>query len=233
MAAPYIILAVALLLTLLFGCGGASHDALASKTAEDSAGPRTRQGFIVPAPTPTATLVPPPTATPTPIPKLCEQFIDQDLDRERRDWGKYGSDPDLRLNVHDLVPGYGGLFFSDDGSVLNVWLRDASQGEAAKEALLHVYGDYLFEGVREFQILQGQYSVEQLYKWYFCMYDTFNTSFGIAVFYMDGLVNRIRIDHYKAYDVKYMEKVLERRGVPLDAVTHRQIVLCQGHTCHE
>ena len=222
-----------MLLILLLGCGSASHDALASKTADGSAGPGTGQGFIAPPPTPTATLVPLPTATPTPIPKLCEQFTDQDLDRERLDRGGYGVDASVRLRVHDLVPGYGGIFFSNDGSILNVWLQDASQGPAAKEALLQVYGDHLFEGVREFQVLQGQYNVEQLYKWYFCMYDTINTSFGIALFSIDELVNRIIIYHYKIYDVEYMEKTLERRGVPLDAVMHRQMVLCQGHICHE
>ena len=208
----------ALLLALLLGCGS---------------------GSPVTAPAPTATLVPPPTATSTPppatatpLPKLCEQYTDQDLAWERQDRWKYGRDPDMALSVHDLVPGYGGTGISENGSTIYVWLQDTSQEQAVKAALLEVYGDFLFQG-RKFQVRQGQYSIEQLYKWYFCMYDTFNTTFGIAVFFMDELVNRIRIDHYRAYDVEYMERVLERRGVPLDAVVHRQIVLCQGHTCHE
>ena len=48
---------------------------------------------------------------------------------------------DLLLEVHNLAPGFGGMFLSDDNTILYAWMLDPSEGNAAKEALEQVFGD--------------------------------------------------------------------------------------------
>ena len=72
---------------------------------------------------------------------------------------------DLLLEVHHLAPGFGGMFLSDDNTILQAWMLDPSQGETAKEALEQVFGDWVTAGL-EFQVIQGQYSIAQLHEWY-------------------------------------------------------------------
>ena len=47
---------------------------------------------------------------------------------------------DLLLEVHHLAPGFGGMFLSDDNTILYAYMLDTSQEEAAKQALEEVFG---------------------------------------------------------------------------------------------
>ena len=65
---------------------------------------------------------------------------------------------DLLLEVHHLAPGFGGMFLSDDNTILHAYMLDPSEGEAAKKALEQVFGDWITAGL-EFRAIQGQYGI--------------------------------------------------------------------------
>src|SRR5205085_6314001 len=71
---------------------------------------------------------------------------------------------DLFAEVARRVPAFGGMFIGQ-GQVLQVYLTDTTQREAAEKAILEVFGrERLPEG--GIQVLEGQYGFLQLKAWH-------------------------------------------------------------------
>ena len=127
---------------------------------------------------------------------------------------------DLLLEVHHLAPGFGGMFLSDDNAILYAYMLDTSQERVAKQALEEVFGPEITEG-REFQVIQGQYSIEQLYDWYERKRDAVWAIPAVHMTEIDEGENRleVQIDHLE--HTSAVESALVDSGVPVDAVVIR------------
>ena len=124
---------------------------------------------------------------------------------------------DLLLEVHHLAPGFGGMFLSDDNTILYAWMLDPSQGETAKAALEQVFGDWITAGL-EFRAIQGQYSIAQLYEWYSRKRDTVWAIPGVHMTDLHEGDNRLWIGVDELGVKGDIEEAVSRLGIPLEAV---------------
>ena len=136
--------------------------------------------------------------------------------------GSLAEDPfkthnDLLLEVHHLAPGFGGMFLSDDNTILYAWMLDPSQGSEAEEALEQVFGDWVTEGL-EFQALQGQYSIGQLYEWYERKRDAIWAIPSVHMTDLDEGDNQLEIWVDDPAAIGAVEEAFSELGIPLETV---------------
>lgn len=124
---------------------------------------------------------------------------------------------DLLLEVHNLAPGFGGMFLSDDNAILHAWMLDTSQSETAKEALEQVFGEWITEG-REFQAIQGQYSIGQLHEWYSRKRDAVWAIPAVHMTDLDEGDNRLWIGVDDLGAKGEIEQALVSLDIPIEAV---------------
>ncbi len=124
---------------------------------------------------------------------------------------------DLLLEVHNLAPGFGGMFLSDDNTILYAWMLDPSEGNAAKEALEQVFGDWMTEGL-EFQAIQGQYDIGQLHEWYSRKRDAVWGIPGVHMTDLDEGDNQLEIRVDDPAAIEEVEEALSSLDIPLEAV---------------
>ncbi len=93
----------------------------------------------------------------------------------------------------DEVPGFGGAFLApDDESIANVYMLDASDEEGAWRALRVVMGGRVDE-IRDLVILQGDYALADLDRWYQVGMDAVWQVPGVVFTDLDEGRNRINI----------------------------------------
>ena len=136
--------------------------------------------------------------------------------------GSLADDPfkthdDLLLEVHHLASGFGGMFLSDDNTILYAWMLDPSEGEAVKKALEQVFGEWVTEGL-EFQAVQGKYDIGQLYEWYSRKRDAVWAIPDVHMTDIDERDNRLWIGVDDLGVRREIEKALTDLGIPLEAV---------------
>ena len=148
---------------------------------------------------------------------------------------------DLLLEVHNLAPGFGGMFLSDDNTILYMpgcWTR--LQSKTAKEALEQVFGEWMTEGL-EFQAIQGQYDIGQLHEWYSRKRDAVWAIPGVHMTDLDEGDNQLEIRVDNPVAIEEVEEALSSLDIPLEAVniqTERRPILArpspqEAHTLEE
>ncbi len=124
---------------------------------------------------------------------------------------------DLLMDIHNLAPGFGGVFVSDDQTTLKVYLLDTSRLEEAKRAVEQVFGESITQG-RKLEALQADFSIAQLYGWYQCMQDEVWAFAQVSMTDLDEGKNRIEIGVDELSATEGIEKALAGLGIPREAV---------------
>ncbi len=148
---------------------------------------------------------------------------------------------DKLVEVNKGMPGFGGMFFDDNGD-LNVYLVDAKEGlnpqalavqkVQVESAITSVFGsELLSQGAvqrdnlqgqalpkaAELKILKAQYDVAQLADWRTSANKTFDVP-GVVFTDLDESSNRVRIGYTSTASRAQIETELTKQGVPLEAV---------------
>lgn len=129
---------------------------------------------------------------------------------------------DLLAEAGEIVPGFGGLFLdSKDNSIVYVYMLDPSQEEAAAKAAVSILGSEWFSrNIREVRVLQGEYRMADLTRWYNLMRDTVWSVPGLFSTDLDEGKNRIEIEMRPRRAAREeMEETLASLGIPREAVT--------------
>ncbi len=129
--------------------------------------------------------------------------------------GKEKTLDDLLIEVAKRVPGFGGMFVSEEGR-LTVYLLDPTQGPAAEAAIAAVFGPERISpgGVR---VLQGQYSFPQLKQWHDRMGALFEVS-GVVLTDIGEADNRLTVGLERMDKRGLVEQRLDKLGIPRAAV---------------
>ena len=154
-----------------------------------------------------------PTATPsiqtsTPAPTPVEPVAREALQRI------------AQAGLGEVAPGFGGLFLdSSDNSIVYVYMLDPSQQEAAEEAAKIILGRERFEQeIREVQVLQGQYSWDQLLVWYREAQKAVWIVDRVYSSDIDERRNRIVFGVVNEYTEGQVREALAKTSVPQEAV---------------
>ena len=185
-----------------------------ARDSGDSEGPHTP----TPAPIPTATgtsavtpapSVPSPAPSPTVAPTPVEPAARKALENVIRD-------PMAR--IADRVPGFGGVFRDPSTNIVYIYLQDASRLEEAKRVLTEEFGADFLDG-REVQVLEGDYSMAHLARWYRALNNVIGQVQGITFTDLDEGKNRIEIVMQPRRGAREsMEAAIASVDVPREAV---------------
>ena len=132
--------------------------------------------------TPTASVptpAPSPTVAPTPVEPAARKALENVI-----------RDPMAR--IADRVPGFGGVFRDPSTNIVYIYLQDASMLEEAKRVLTEEFGADFLEG-NEVEILEGEYSMAHLARWYRALNNVIGRVPGIVFTDLDEGKNRIEI----------------------------------------
>lgn len=125
---------------------------------------------------------------------------------------------DLFAKVARRVPAFGGMFLSDDGQVLQVYLTDlkAEVVSAVEAAIAAVFGSESIPqgGIRA---IRGQYGFLQLKGWHDRMYMVLLTLPGVTLTDIDDARNRLLIGVEKMEMLELVEQELAKLGIPGEA----------------
>ena len=159
----------------------------------------------------------------------------------------FGSLDDQLVKMGERLPGFGGMFFDDNGD-LNVYLQDAGEGLSAQaletqrvavaDALTDVFGENLLsegagqvhsEGTQtasqkpaEVKLLKGQYDIATLANWRGDVDRTLGSS-SVILTDLDEAKNRMRIGVEAGSSRAQLEQQLSAQGIPLEAVIIEEI----------
>jgi hypothetical protein len=123
---------------------------------------------------------------------------------------------DLLIRVEKHVPGFGGMFIDSNGQ-LAVYLLDTAQLEAARSAVVAVFGPSRVPaaGIRA---IQGQYAVSQLKAWTERAGAVLKIR-GVTMVDLDEAKNRVKIGVESSSQMPAVEKALSSLSVPRKAVS--------------
>ena len=133
--------------------------------------------------TPTASVpssAPSPTVAPTPVEPAARKALENVI-----------RDPMAR--IADRVPGFGGVFRDPSTNIVYIYLQDASMLEEAERVLTEEFGADFLEG-NEVEVLEGEYSMAHLARWYRALNNVIGQVPGITcLLILDEGKNRIEI----------------------------------------
>jgi hypothetical protein len=132
---------------------------------------------------------------------------------------------DLFAEVARRVPGFGGMFLSDDETILQVYLTDLNPLviTAARAAIAAVFGAQRIPqaGIRE---LQGQYGFLQLKEWKDRLLPLHALlSLNVSQTGIYHSKNRLRIGLLKMNSLSLVEQELVRLSIPREAVIIEEV----------
>ena len=131
-------------------------------------------------PTPSVTSpAPSPTVAPTPVDPAARKALENVI-----------RDPMAR--IADRVPGFGGVFRDPSTNIVYIYLQDASMLEEAERVLSEEFGADFLEG-NEVEVLEGEYSMAHLARWYRALNNVIGQVPGIVFTDLDEGKNRIEI----------------------------------------
>lgn len=112
------------------------------------------------------------------------------------------------------APGFGGMFFDEDG-VLNVYLADPAQEAAARTAVAEAFGPR--RPVPAVRVLKGEYDFRELAGWHALLPEVLALS-GVVLTDIDEAHNRLRVGISDAGARDRVLGALDRLRIPRDAV---------------
>ena len=185
-----------------------------ARDSGDSEGPHTPTPAPIPTATGTSAVTPAPSVTsPAPSPTVAPTPVDLAARRAIEDVIR---DPMAR--IADRVPGFGGVFRDPSTNIVYIYLQDASMLEEAERVLTEEFGADFLEG-NEVEVLEGEYSMAHLARWYRALNNVIGQVPGIVFTDLDEGKNRIAIRMYPRRGVREkMQVIIASQGVPLEAV---------------
>ena len=131
-------------------------------------------------------------------------------------------DPNERLKeVSKEVPEFGGVFLSDEQSVLNIYLTENETDLATKEKVLEEVEEWfdVKPGLR-LNIIKGDYTVTQLFDWYALMEsEGLWDQEGVMMTDLQEGANELYIGVVNKANVEPVYTFLEGINIPREAVT--------------
>ena len=128
---------------------------------------------------------------------------------------------DLLLDVGRRIPEFGGMFLSEDNSILYVYVTDGSQDILGTEEVKQAIGDVLKASAtqrRELRLIPAKYSMLQLYGWYSRMQAVVFRHPNVVMTDLDEGQNRIEIGVDSLDAVESLEASLASLDIPSKAV---------------
>ena len=137
------------------------------------------------------------------------------------DAATYKDSNELLKGVSSEVPEFGGVFLSNDQSVLNIYLSenetDATKQADAREAVEERFG--IKEGLT-LNVIKGNYTITQLAEWYVLMESRFLwDQEGVIMTDLDEAANQLYIGVLSLENVERVYAFLEGLDIPRQAVT--------------
>ena len=159
-----------------------------ARDSGDSEGPHTPTPAPIPTATGTSAVTPTPSVpSPAPSPTVAPTPVDP---AARRALENVIRDPMAR--IADRVPGFGGVFRDPSTNIVYIYLQDASMLEEAERVLTEEFGADFLEG-NEVEVLEGEYSMAHLARWYRALNNVIGQVPGIVFTDLDEGKNRIEI----------------------------------------
>lgn len=125
---------------------------------------------------------------------------------------------DPMARVAEQVPGFGGVFKNPILRIVYIYLQDASLQEEAERVLTEVLGPEFLAG-SEIRVLEGEYTMAHLDKWYYRMRGISRQVLGISLTGVSERKNRIEIRMYPVRGAREkLEAALVMLDIPLGAV---------------
>ena len=125
---------------------------------------------------------------------------------------------DPMARIAERVPGFGGAFRDSSQNIVYIYLQDASMQEDAERALTEKFGPG-FLADREVQVLEVEYSMDNLAVWYEGVKDVVWQIPGISWSVLSERTNRIEIGMYpRRWGREEIEAALATVDVPQGAV---------------
>ena len=129
---------------------------------------------------------------------------------------------DLLKEVGDETSEFGGMYISDDGATLYVYLtsdvQDAGKRQEVKQAIEDVFDSNMTDG-RVVQTITAQYSMSQLYGWYKAMMPVVFQNRHVTVTDLSEGQNRLLVGVDTLEAVPEVETILASLSIPREAVT--------------
>ena len=140
---------------------------------------------------------------------------------EDHDPSTYKDPNELLKEVSNEVPEFGGVFLSDNQSVLNIYLTENETDPATKEKALEKVEEWfdVKPGLR-LNVIKGDYSITQLFDWYALMEsEGLWDQEGVMMTDLDERQNQLYIGVVSEWDVEPVYTFLEGINIPREAVT--------------
>ena len=133
----------------------------------------------------------------------------------------YKPHDDLLMDISRQVPEFGGMFLSEDNTVLFVYVTDDSQDApstgAVRRAIEDVLKDSPTEG-RELRLVPGKFSIPKLHEWYGEMQTTVFANPHVVLTDLDEGLNRIEIGVDSLDVADQLRPSLASLGIPNEAL---------------
>ena len=133
----------------------------------------------------------------------------------------YKDPNELLADVAKQVPEFGGVFLSDRGTTLNIYLTEDENNpekwEKAQQTLEELFD--VKPGLR-LNVIKGDYTITQLSEWYELLgTEGIWDQPGVHMTDLDEASNKLYVGVTSHYDVARVEAFLDRVSIPRKAVT--------------
>ena len=126
---------------------------------------------------------------------------------------------DILKDIADTVPGFGGVFMSEDGTSLNIYLTGSNhtptKQNEAREAVEDKFGP---RNGTTLTILKAKYSMTQLHSWLNTMRDDIANHEATVTYGIAEDKNRLNVEIDNLEKQSEIEGILTSHGIPLGAV---------------
>ena len=133
----------------------------------------------------------------------------------------YKDPNELLKEISNEVPEFGGVFLSDNQSVLNIYLTQNETDPATKEKALEKVEEWfdVKPGLR-LNVIKGDYTITQLFDWYALMEsEGLWDQEGVMMTDLDERQNQLYIGVVSEWDVEPVYTFLKGINIPREAVT--------------
>ena len=134
---------------------------------------------------------------------------------------EYKTHDDLLLEAGKRIPEFGGLYLSDDRTVLYVYVNDGAEDTLNKAEVKGAVDDVLKSGLtdgRELRLVSAQFSMLQLYGWYSQITGLVSGDANVVLTDLDESANRIEIGVDSLDATETLEASLASANIPGEAV---------------
>ena len=134
---------------------------------------------------------------------------------------EYKTHDDLLLEIAKRIPEFGGMYLSDDRSILYVYVVDGAEGILDRQEVKDAIDEVLKAGLtdrRELRLVPAQFSMLQLHEWYNQIPGLVFGDANVVLTDLDEDANRIEIGVDSLDETETLEDSLASANIPRKAV---------------